>query len=237
MKKIIFLFLFISFIFPNFLWAQIVVPNYFQIFKNTDKPVRNMIVKNQGTAPLIVNTSVEESIINELGKEENISTKNLIVAPKNFALGPKEQKTIRVLVRKSNADVEKFYKITFFPKPLTSEKDFQEFGTDEKSIGIRIVTGMVATIFVEPMERNINITYKRTSDSITFSNNGNYHTRIFEANVCDTSLLDKSCKEIEKFFTLRPNQTHTIKIQENKYLLYKEKQVVRGKVLERIIAP
>lgn len=236
MKKFFFLLVISIFVFCPTLYSQIVVPNYFQIFRNTDKPVRNMIVKNQGEFPLIVNTFIKESIIDNQGKENEISTKNLIVAPKNFALGPHEQKTIRLLVRKSENDIEKFYKITFFPKPLTSEKDFKDFGTDEKSIGIRIVTGIVATAYVEPIKREINVTHNRDNTSIKFSNNGNYHTRIFEVNICNKDILDKSCKEVEKFFTLRPKQTKTIKIPKEKFLLYKEKQTVRGKILEKIIS-
>ena len=226
---------FLIFIITDFSNAQIVVPNYFQIFKNTDKPIRNMVVKNHGKAPLIVNTQVNESVINDDGTESLIVSKGLIVAPKSFALGAGEQKNIRIFVRKSKENMERFFKITFYPKPLTSENDFQQYGDDEKSIGIRIVTGMIASVYVEPNEREIDIKVKRTDAGVEFKNDGNYHTRIFEMNICDTDILDTKCKKLDDFITLRPKQKRVINLKKNQHLFYKEKQVVKGTVYEKSI--
>jgi P pilus assembly chaperone PapD len=225
------------FLFTTVSFAQISVPNYFQIFKSTDKPIRNMVVKNIGKSPLLVNTIVNESVINDDGKEVTKTSKGLIVAPKNFALGAGEQKNIRLYVAKSKDNMEKFYKITFSPKPLSSENEYKNFSEGEKSIGIRIVTGMIATVFVEPKEREIDIEVKRNETSVVFKNKGNYHTRIFKAFACDKDLLDKNCKKVEKFFTLRPKQTKEITLGKNQYLFYNEKQVAGGKVLNKKVAP
>lgn len=218
-------------------FSQIVVPNYFQIFRNTDKPIRNMIVKNNGKSPFIVNTTVNESIITDDGKETLIASKDLIVAPKNFALGAGEQKNIRVFVRKSKDNMERFFKIIFSPKPLSSENDFKQFGDDEKSIGIRLVTGMVASVYVEPNEREIDIQYKRNENNVVFSNHGNYHTRIFEMAICPTAEKTPSCKKLDEFITLRPKQTREVKLAKDKYLVYQEKQVVKGKIYDKVIEP
>lgn len=215
--------------------AQIVVPNYFQIFKNTDKPIRNMVVKNHGKAPLIVNTQVNESVINDDGTESLVVSKGLIVAPKNFSLGAGEQKNIRIFVRKSKENMERFFKITFYPKPLTSENDFQQYGDDEKSIGIRIVTGMIASVYVEPNEREIDIKVKRTEAGVEFKNDGNYHTRIFDMNICDNDILNTKCKKLDDFITLRPKQKRVIALKKKQRLFYKEKQVVKGTVYEKSI--
>lgn len=218
-------------------FSQIVVPNYFQIFRNTDKPIRNMIVKNNGKAPCIVNTTVNESVINDEGKETFVASKDLIVAPKSFSLGAGEQKNIRVFIRKSNENMERFFKIIFSPKPISSENDFKQYGDDEKSIGIRLVTGMVASVYVEPNERNIDIQYKRNENNVVFSNHGNYHTRIFEMQVCDTAQKTQSCQKLDDFITLRPKQTREVKLAKDKYLVYKEKQVVKGKIYDKVIEP
>lgn len=217
--------------------AQIIVPDYFQIFKSTDKPFRNMVVKNMGHTPLQVQTMVNESLIDDNGKEYLDATNDLIVAPKRFPLGAGEQKNIRIIIKKPKKDKERFYKITFSPKPLTSEDDFKHFDSNEKSIGIRIVTGMIASVYVEPTEKNINIDVKRNENGVTFANNGNYHTRIFKIFSCNSDVLDKNCTEIEQFITLRPKQKKEIKINRNKYLFYKEKQVVAGEIFDKKIEP
>ena len=161
MKKHLFLILLFIIFLPSISYSQIVVPNYFQIFKNTDKPIRNMVVLNQGKAPLLVNTYVDVSLIGKDGKEYKERTMDLIVAPKNFPIAPNEKKNIRILVRKPKNNEERFYKISFSPKPLTTEKPQNEYNYNEKSIGIRTVSGMVATIYVEPTKKEIDIVQER----------------------------------------------------------------------------
>src|SRR5262245_50938369 len=96
---------------PRAAHAQITVDRVIVLFKNSQRPIDNIVVKNTGDKALYV-TVEPDVMVNPGDKDESrVHTTDLLVSPKRFSLDPNGERSVRLLLKKPHGDEEQVYRV------------------------------------------------------------------------------------------------------------------------------
>lgn len=243
-------------LYPKQTLAQVNVNSVIQSFSGTDRPVKNVIATNSGTVPIYVSISVEK--VRDLSASEVAyeASPDLLVSPKNFSIGPKGDRTVRILLKNRPAEKEVAYRVLFIPQQ-------EEFGAEQtqtinrngKTMVLHVATGVGMLVYAEPMAVTKKFSTERTHSGVTFTNNGNIQGHLSGGVACPTSvtLTDKERaiaadreenKPLEAkgcvSFTgkrLHPGQSHSIVVAPKMRLYLKQRFGSQGSFEPLVIDP
>jgi P pilus assembly chaperone PapD len=115
-------------------------------------------------------------------------TGDILVSPKNFSIGPKGQRTVRILLKEPPAEKERGYRVLFIPR--ASEFDSEQVQTRKsggRSMVLKVLTGIGMLVYVEPKQVTKELDISRTSSGVTFTNRGNIQVNLTAGVVCPAS--------------------------------------------------
>lgn len=163
--------------------AQVTVNTVILTFRSGQRPVQNVMVGNSSANPAYVLASLEKVLDPESGGNRAAPSDDILISPKTFSIEPNGQRAVRFLVRKPPGEKEVVYRALFTPQDRGFGREFKR-EVEGRSASIRVLTGMGVLLFVEPPKARGELQWKRTANSILFSNDGNVHVEISEGKSC-----------------------------------------------------
>lgn len=163
--------------------AQITVDNVILNFSSAAKPVQNVIVHNSSPTTLYVNVNAQ--LIEKPGVDGSPTTpaENLLVSPKKFSVPGGGERSVRLLLKKSPAEHEEVYRVTFSPQDKGFGDEVEVVSENTKAL-IRVLTGMGILVFADPIAPTVKLSWTRAHGKITFHNDGNLHVRLVQVKAC-----------------------------------------------------
>lgn len=138
----------------------------------------------------IVNPELESPTRVELG---DARTADVIVSPAQLLLQPGQRKRVRIIMRKTATHEDIVYRLAI--KPYTGNLEVDTESGDKKSSAIKVLVGYDLLLLSRPAETNPTIKVARSSDSITFKNEGNTNVLLRRIEQCDNN--ESNCVEIQ----------------------------------------
>lgn len=164
--------------------AQVNVNSVIFTFNPKQRPIQNVIVTNSSNAPVYVSVKTEAMIDYTKEKIQTAPTEDILISPKKFSIEANGQRTVRMLMKSPPTDMERGYRVYFIPQP-------NEFGTPSvtkseagRTTVIKIATGVGILVFVDPISRQDNFSWVRSSGAIDFSNSGNIQVYLGDGKAC-----------------------------------------------------
>ena len=151
---------------PFTCFAQVIVSDAILEFKDGERLITDIAVGNYSADKTIQIKSVITEVINPASENaEHLSTKTLFTAPEMFTLSPKTQRAVRIASQERPENKERIFRIVFSPKVI------EQGGVATSKIHTLTTTGVM--VILNPPSPTENLTWERTEDRITFTNNGN----------------------------------------------------------------
>ena len=217
------------------LWAQISLNDSVLHLKFGSRPVVNVAVRNASDQVMYVQAASELIIDPSDPDSKGAPDDQLILSPKKFSVPAKGERTVRVLMKKIPEDVEKVYRLTFAPQDQGFDAEVQGKSVGGKALAVKVLTGMGALLFVDPVNPKPDLHWERKSGKVVFSNTGTQHVRVMFAKAC---IGDKEadCKALEAR-RIYPGMTYEWAVDDRAKVTFYRKNGASGETTEVVLEP
>jgi P pilus assembly chaperone PapD len=168
---------------------------------------------------------------------KQVSTEDLIFSPKRFAIDPKGERTVRLLLKKPPSDKERVYRVVFRPSDRGFGTTLEGESQGRKTV-LKVLTGMGILVYVDPRAPKEDFSWEREGGKVVFQNDGNIHVRLFKLRHCPTANEkdEEGCVQIPPR-RVYGGKTHEIDVPPDRFVLFVKRVGASGEWESQIIPP
>ena len=163
-------------------FAQISLDNVLVHLGVNERPVHNVVVGNSSDNPMYVTVELE-AIPDPTNSSVTKPTEELLASPKTFSIEPHGQRTVRLLLKTPPTEKERVFRVSFVPQDRGFGEEVKQSYAGRSTV-IRVLTGMGALVFADPISPKADLQWNRVGEKITFTNSGNLNVFLADGEAC-----------------------------------------------------
>ncbi len=216
--------------------AQISLSDTILHLKTGTRPIINLVVRNSSSEILYISSVAEVVLEPGNPKSTSVIDEDLLVSPKKFSVAGNGERTVRILLKKQPAEIEKLYRLSFIPQDQAFEGAGETKIFKNRKISVKVLSGMGALLFVDALRPNPQLSWTREKGAIVFHNSGNQHVRLMFGKQCMPGADPENCKGIDAK-RVYAAQTVRIEVDDQSTVTFFRRDNLDGTGKEITIAP